>query len=86
MGNGLGVKAMIIPPNGTRSRFYMIQLNLSATATLGTEESAVVKRWPLYRSFKQESIYGFFVHPDVKKVAGVVERWPLAEVRLYIQR
>ena len=67
MSNGLGVKAMIIPPNDTRSRFYMIQLNLSATATLGTEESAAVKRWPLYRGFKQESIYGFFVHRDGKK-------------------
>ena len=39
---------------------------------------AVVKR------SKQESMYGFFVRGDAKKVS-VVERWPLAEVRLYSQ-
>ena len=36
---------------------------------------AIVKRWPLLRGFKQESMYGFFVRQDEKKVAGV-ERWP----------
>ena len=38
MSNGLGVKAIIIRPNGIRSRFYMIQFDFSATATLGTAE------------------------------------------------
>ena len=37
---------------------------------------AVVKRWPIKRGFKQESMYGFFVRLDEKK-------WPLVEVRLY---
>lgn len=33
------------------------------------------------RRFEQESIYGL---PDGTKKAAVVERWPLAEVRLYL--
>ena len=51
-----------------------MMMNLSTTATLGTDESGHVER------FKQDgSMYGLFA----KKVA-VAERWPLVEVRLYL--
>ena len=55
------------------SRKYGIQLNLSTTAILGTEESDLCK------DVLEESIYGFFVPWDEKK-------WPLAEVLLYMER
>ena len=42
---------------------------------------AIVKRWPLSIGFKQESMYGFF--PPKRKNVAVVERWPLAAVRVY---
>ena len=64
-----------------RSRFSKIQLNLSTTVTLGTDESGrhcrevAVVEW-----FKQGSMYGL----SVEKMA-VVERWPLVDVRLYIK-
>ena len=68
MDNGLGVKAMIIPPNGTRSRFYMIQFNFSAMATLGTEEVGRCKEV----LNKSQYVYGgFFAYRDVACVAGV---------------
>ena len=48
---------------------------------------AIVKRWPLSIGFKQESMYGFF-SAEAKKCGrcrevAVVERWPLAAVRVY---
>ena len=49
----------------------MIQLNLSATATLGKEESGLCRV-----RFKQELMYGL----SAKKM------WPLVEVRLYNTR
>ena len=51
MSNGLGVKAMIIRPNGIRSRFYMIQFNFSATATLGTAEVGRCKEVTVVEKF-----------------------------------
>ena len=44
--------------------FFNIQSNLSTTATLGTEEIAVVE------TCSQESMFGFFVRRGRKKVAG----------------
>ena len=56
------------------------QLNLSTTATLGTEEGGGrggggYKELAVVERIKQESMYGLFVRWD-KKVA-VVEGWPL---------
>ena len=51
------------------------QLNLSKTATLGTETGAIVDM------FKQESMW--IIRPRGQKVS-VVERWPLVEVQLYL--
>ena len=55
------VRYMASPPPKKK-----IQLKLSTTITLGTEESWVIE------SFKQESMYVL----SAKKVA-VVEKWPL---------
>ena len=50
-----------------------IQLKLSTTATLRTEESGRCRKVAVLGRFKQESMYGL----SAKKVAAV-ERWPLA--------
>ena len=50
-----------------------IQLKLSTTATLRTEESGRCRKVAILEGFKQESRYGL----SAKKVAAV-ERWPLA--------
>ena len=55
-----------------------IQFNLSATVTLGTEESVYCREVAVVDRLKQESMYGL----SAKKMA-VVERWPLLEVRLH---
>ena len=55
-----------------------IQFNLSATVTLGTEESGYCREVAVVERLKQESMYGL----SAKKMA-VVERWPLLEVRLH---
>ena len=47
-------------------------LNLSKTATLGTEESFHCREVAVVDRLKQESMYGL----SAKKVAAV-ERWPL---------
>ena len=62
-------------------RNQFLQLNLSTTAILETEESRRCKEVAVVDRFKQESMYGL----SAKKVA-VVERWSyaLVEVRLYI--
>ena len=56
------------------------QLNLSTTATLGTEErgggGGGYKEAAIVERIKQESMYGLFVRRD-KKVAVVEIRWPL---------
>ena len=51
-----------------------IQLNLSTTATLGTEESDHCKE-----VLNKRQCMDFFVEKDQKKVV-VVERWLIAEV------
>ena len=55
-----------------------IQFNLSATVTLGTEESGYCREVAVVERLKQESMYGL----SAKKMA-VVERWPLLEARLH---
>ena len=45
----------------------VLQLNLSTTVTLRTEESSHCKEVAIVGGFKQESMYGFFVHQDEKK-------------------
>ena len=58
-----------------------IQFNLSATVTLGTEESGYIycREVAVVERLKQESMYGL----SAKKKMAVVERWPLLEVRLH---
>ena len=55
-----------------------IQFNLSATVTLGTEESGLCREVAVVERLKQESMYAL----SAKKMA-IVERWPLLEVRLH---
>ena len=56
-----------------------LQLNVSTTASLGTEEKGHCREVAVVERLKQEWIYGL----SAKKKA-VVERWPLVEVRLYL--
>ena len=54
---------------------YIIQLNVSTTATLGTEESGHYGEATVVERFEQES-----VNDCPPKRVAVVERWPLVEV------
>ena len=55
-----------------------MQLNLSTTATLGTEKNDRRREVAVVEKFKQESLYWL----SATKVA-VIERWPLVEVPPY---
>ena len=59
-------------------RGSLLQLNLSTTATLGTETSGHCGEVAVVERSKQEWMYGLSA-----KIMAIVERWPLVEVPLY---
>ena len=63
--------------------WWPIQLSLSTTATLGTEESGRCREVAAVERFKQESMYNLSAKKSgCCREMAVVERWPLVEVRL----
>ena len=58
-----------------------VQLNLSTTATLGTDKSGHCREAAVVQRLKQEWMYMYGL--SAKKQKAVVERWPLVAVRLY---
>ena len=72
-------------PNNKNQLPVWIQLNLSTTATFGTEESNRCKEVVIVERFQTRVSVRIFCPPGPKKVV-VVERWLLAEVQLHFLR